>query len=202
MCQVEFYENVGGPPMTTVLDTSMPFRQQSMKARLLLARNIHAILTARKETQTALAFYCRRKLSWINKILAGKRPMHIDDFDRVADFLGIGVYQLFQPGITALTERRRPGDRRAARDRRIGHAERTVALRETHLGTGATNGTASNTSAAAELHALVLDFQARANSLLARADLGGQAPRAGKAVTKARRRRQPARGSNASDVDA
>lgn len=172
----------------------MPARitsQQHMKARLLMARNIHAILTARHQSQASLALWCRKSPNWINKILAGRRGMHIDDFDRVADFLGIAVYQLFQPGIGHLTERRKPGDRRTARDRRIGHTERIIALDDgfgTRDGHAHTDGgdTTSAAAAQAELDALISDFTLRANSLLARADTGRQAPRTRRKVSSAR----------------
>lgn len=169
-----------------------------MKARLLLARNIHAILTARKESQTALALWCHKKVSWINKILAGRRPMHIDDFDRVADFLGISVYQLFQPGVSALTERRRPGDRRKKQDRRIGHAERTViseGFPTKGQGHEATDDAAAATQA--ELAALVADFSARANHLLAQSDPRGQTPPTRARVPKASAHRRRAGRSDA-----
>jgi hypothetical protein len=177
---------------------------QTMRARLLLARNIHACLIARGENQTALAVWCRKKSSWINKILAGKRPMHIDDFDRVADFLGIGVYQLFQPGISALTERRRRADRRKGRERRIGHAERMIVLRDS-IGPREQHETTAAKSAAditAEIQALVADFAARANSLLAPPDARRQDPRTRPAEPKPRPRRKRARGPDAPNRDA
>lgn len=165
-CQVKNEDSLGGPPQHAVVENGM----QSIKARTLLARNIHAILTARGEDQTALAAWCRHKSSWINKILAGKRPMHIDDFDRVADFLGISVYQLFLPGISALTERRRPGDRRSNRERRIGHVERII-VRADSAATGARDETTGSAAEfASAIQALVADFTARANSLLAAPD--------------------------------
>jgi hypothetical protein len=39
--------------------------------------------------------------------------------DAFADYFGIETYQLFQPGISQLTERRSGGDRRATADRRV-----------------------------------------------------------------------------------
>lgn len=181
-----------------------PWSQQTMRARLILARNISAILTARSQSQTALAVWCHKQVSWINKILSGQRPMHIDDFDRVADFLGISVYQLFQPGISGLTERRKPGDRRTGRDRRIGHKDRIVALRNTTLGGehGASEAaTAAIVSARAELDALVTDFARRADALLARTDSGGQTPRTRSQKSSTRHPRQPPRRPDAVDGD-
>lgn len=169
---------------------------QHMKARLLLARNIHAVLTARGEDQSGIARWCRRKPSWMNKILAGKRPMHIDDFDRVADYLGLSVYQLFQPGISALTERRKRPERRTGRDRRVGHAQRIVALQaprpQVIPDEAATVPTAAN-----ELHALVSEFSDRLNRLLEAEDARGQAPRTRKTLSPSRSRRRAVGGSDA-----
>lgn len=207
-CQVGSSRIYGGAAQNSMVEIDMPrsaLSQQSLKARLLLARNIDAILQARGETQTALAFWCRRKSSWINKILAGKRPMHIDDFDRVADFLGISVYQLFQPGISALTERRRPGDRRAARDRRIGHRDRIDTIRDslpTRTQRDQQDEATLVTSAAdvqAEIEALVADFSARASSLLAGTHPRRQAPRTRKTVAQPRQPRKPAGRSDVAD---
>lgn len=164
---------------------------QPMKARLLLARNIHAVLVARGENQTALAAWCRKKPSWINKILAGKRPLHIDDFDRVADFLGLSVYQLFQPGISALTERRKSAERRAGSDRRIGHAERTIQLRDAPQ--GGRHEKAPSEAAKAAISDEVRDRLTEAwrsiDSLLQEAQPGRQAPTGSAPSTKPRARR-------------
>lgn len=97
-----------------------------MHAKYLLKENIKALLRARKEDASTLASWLNHDKSWINKILNGHREMQIEDFDRVSDFFGIATYQLFQPGISTLTERRISGDRRSGRDRRIGHAHRTM----------------------------------------------------------------------------
>ena len=48
--------------------------------------------------------------------------MPLKYLDRIADFFGIATYQLLQPGISPLTERRSGLDRRLGRDRRISHA--------------------------------------------------------------------------------
>lgn len=195
----------GGGAKNFVVEIGMPSRpwsQQHMKARLLLARNIHAILTARKQSQTSLAVWCRKKVSWINKILSGQRPMHIDDFDRVADFLGIGVYQLFLPGISALTERRKQTDRRAGKDRRIGHVDRIVAFQALTTEDGHASATPNSAAATAtkdELDALIAEFSAKANDLLARTNTRGQAARTRKSVTKPRKSGRPNRGSDVVD---
>ena len=191
---------MSGQSQYFVVSNGMPSNLQSIRARLLLARNIHAILMARKESQSELARWCRKSPNWINKILAGKRPMHIDDFDRVADFLGIGVYQLFQPGISALTERRKPGNRRRGRERRIGHAERMIVLRDS-VAIGDRDETTGRSAAdiTTDIQALVADFTTRAHSLLAPSDARRQDPRTRSDKPKPRPRTKRRGGSDAPD---
>ena len=94
-----------------------------MRTSLLLRRNLEALLQARGQTQHDLAFWCRRSDAWLSKILDdnANRGLPLKYLDRIADFFGIAAYQLFQPGITPLLERRK-GDRRAGMDRRVAHA--------------------------------------------------------------------------------
>lgn len=91
-----------------------------MKAGYLLKQNVDALLSARKQTRHDLAQFCRRSDAWLSKIL-GKddRNIPLKYLDRMADFFGLATYQLFQPGISPLTERRKGGDRRSGRDRRV-----------------------------------------------------------------------------------
>ncbi len=100
---------------------------KQMKAQFILRENIKALLRTRKEDEINLARWLDHDKSWINKILNGHREMQIEDFDRVADFFGIATYQLFQPGISQVTERRSGRDRRAGRDRRVSNAQRHLA---------------------------------------------------------------------------
>lgn len=98
-----------------------------MKATFLLKKNIEALLSARGQSQHDLASWCRRSDAWISKILSetsnpkSERGVPLRDLDRIADFFGLAAYQLFQPGISPLTERRKGGDRRSGRDRRVSH---------------------------------------------------------------------------------
>lgn len=55
--------------------------------------------------------------TWISKILKEDRGIQLKDLDKIADFFGLTVHQLFSPGISPLTERRR-GQRRSGRERR------------------------------------------------------------------------------------
>ena len=95
-----------------------------MKASFLLRQNIKAILKARNQTAHDLAMWCRMDDSWISKILSDgpedrARGIPLKHLDRIADFFGLATYQLFQPGISPLTERRKGQDRRGGQDRRI-----------------------------------------------------------------------------------
>ncbi len=86
-----------------------------------MKRNIETLLKARGHHRKDLAQWCRRSESWISKIMGeDNREVPMKYFDRIADFFGIAVYQLFQPGINALTERRKVPERRKGIDRRIG----------------------------------------------------------------------------------
>lgn len=96
-----------------------------MKASSLLVKNVQALLHGRRERPVDLAKWCGHSQAWLSAILAGKREFRMPDLDRIADFFGVATYQLLQPGISALTERRHLRDRRT-RDRRIGHQQRAV----------------------------------------------------------------------------
>lgn len=100
-----------------------------MTAAGLLKYNIDALLRARKQSRHDLAMWCRRSDPWLSKILSEtptnnqKRGVPLKYLDRIADFFGISTYQLFQPGISAVTERRQAQeDRRSGLERRIGHS--------------------------------------------------------------------------------
>lgn len=100
-----------------------------LKPEQLLAENIRALLTARQMDQSALAVWCGHKTPWISKILAGDRGCRIKELGKIADFFGLTVAELFQPGLTSSTERRvrqrRVAERRTRADRRsLGHRDR------------------------------------------------------------------------------
>lgn len=99
-----------------------------VKANLLIKHNIDAILKARGQTRRDLAQWClgttdKRADSWLSHIFGPKgfqtREIPNVYLDKIADFFGLAVYQLFQPGISPLSERRKSGDRRNGKDRRI-----------------------------------------------------------------------------------
>lgn len=90
-----------------------------MKAGYLFKQNIEALLRARHQTRHDLAFFCGRSDPWLSKILGkDNRNLPLKYLDLIADFFGIAAYQLFQPGISPLAERRKLSDRRQGKDRR------------------------------------------------------------------------------------
>lgn len=111
----------------------MPVERKNLKAPILLAQNIRALLNARKQTAKSLAVWCRHSEPWIGKFLKGEREVQLADLDRIADFFGIATYQLFQPGISSVTERRAGRDRRAGNDRRVSNALRGMRLADISL---------------------------------------------------------------------
>jgi transcriptional regulator with XRE-family HTH domain len=93
--------------------------RRDLQALYILRNNIAGALTARRESQSALARWLRKDKSWINKFLNGTREIQLRDLDRIAQFFGLATYQLFQPGIAPITERRSGRDRRTGHDRRV-----------------------------------------------------------------------------------
>src|SRR5678816_4275505 len=102
------------PTMSVVfLQAHMKDPQVQLKAIYVLRENIRKLLDARKEDQQTLARWCGHDKSWINKFLNEGRGVTLKDFDRIATFFGLETYQLFQPGISMLTERRTAIERRS-----------------------------------------------------------------------------------------
>lgn len=97
-----------------------------MKADALLKHNIDALLRARGQSRHELAVWVRQSSDrkkvdpWISGIFTRpNREFQFKYLDRIADFFGLAVYQLFQPGISPLLERRAGRERRTGQDRRI-----------------------------------------------------------------------------------
>jgi hypothetical protein len=98
-----------------------------MKASAQLKSNIDELLRKRGQTRKDLALWCHKSESWISQIfreprgadglVRPERGLPLKYLDRIADFFGLHAYQLFQPGISPLTERR-AGERRLGRERR------------------------------------------------------------------------------------
>jgi transcriptional regulator with XRE-family HTH domain len=98
-------------------------QRRTLKANYLLVQNIQSLLAARNEDQKALAMWAGHRPAWLSKILSGDRGIKLSDLDKIADFFGLTVAQLFQHGISTLTERRH-AERRTGQDRRTGHDRR------------------------------------------------------------------------------
>jgi hypothetical protein len=96
-----------------------------MKTMALLKENIRVIMDKRGVKPRSLARYVRQTNdpkvdSWMSKMLNNPtREIPLKYWDRIADCLGVSVYQLLQPGHTAGTERRSGVPRRSGKDRRI-----------------------------------------------------------------------------------
>lgn len=93
------------------------------RAENILRENIMSLLVRRRYEQKDLADWCGHTKSWLNKVLNGYRGLPVEELDRVADFFGLVAYQLFQPGISSMSERRLGTDRRSGADRRIGRGQ-------------------------------------------------------------------------------
>lgn len=140
-----------------------------MKAHHLLKQNIDTLLQARRQKRKELAAWCRRSESWLSQIFTDdERNLPLKYLDRIADFFGLSTYQLFQPGISPLTERRNGGDRRSGQDRRI--SARRADLPRTPL--RELSVTPEDEAVLAELHALDYDTYQRVKGWITVAKLG------------------------------
>ena len=173
-----------------------------MKAAALLKRNIDTLLRARRQTRKDLAQWCRRSESWISKVFRHEqREIPLKYLDRIADFFGLATYQLFQPGISALTERRMQIERRAGRDRRQSHAHRVMLelteelrrhrRRRMPTDTEARDAHAEVSPSASTIEEIVTDFEGRIDRALDDAESGKQAPVARPPQPRPRPRRKP-----------
>jgi hypothetical protein len=96
-----------------------------MKTSALLKENIRVIIKLRGTNARSLARYVRQTNdpkvdSWMSKILKNPtREVPLKYWDRIADHLGVSVYQLLQPGHNSVTERRSALPRRSGKDRRL-----------------------------------------------------------------------------------
>lgn len=194
-------------PLSRAVVELYPVYSLHIKVARLLAENVTALLKARGQSQHDLAHWCRKTDVWVSQFLHGKRLWQLDDLDRIADFFGLATYQLLQPGISPLTERR-VGDRRSGRERRIGHQLREVqalaaAARINVGGTTIPSGGRSHgahiasSPVAAALIKLTADYERRVHQLISQAELGGQTPAPRPSRAKPRPRGRASGGSNA-----
>src|SRR4051812_7014537 len=80
------------------------FSRDAVTANYVLKQNIDALLKQRGATRKDLAFVCKRTESWISKIFrAPDKALPMQYYDRIADFLGVSVYELFRPGTSTMT---------------------------------------------------------------------------------------------------
>jgi len=143
-----------------------------MRAERILRQNIDAILRARGQTRAELAAHCGLTRSWASRVFSDrdrhdKRGIPLKYLDAFADFFGIAVYQLFQPGISALTERRAGAERRTLADRRL-----TAALRGAPTEIRRVPVTPDDELVLADLHALDYEDYQRVKGWIAVARLG------------------------------
>lgn len=144
--------------------------QFTRKTLYILRENIRSLLIARKEDQVALARWCGHDKSWLNKFLNEGRGIRLADLDRIGAFFGVEAYQLLQPGISRLTERRSGEERRTNTDRRIGHTGRLVRALQSELNRvprlaapsrGGMDGGVVSTPKEAARTALIREFERR-----------------------------------------
>lgn len=158
-----------------------------MQATRLLAENIAALLKRRGYSQADLAQWCRHSAVWVSQFLAGKRNVKVRDLDRMADLLGVPVFQLFQPGISSRTERRAGVDRRQGTERRVTHHARMAAELESRLHPLRKEPIHGSSS---PVRQLVAEFEARLNRVVSQAESRGQATAARPPVSGPRPRRR------------
>lgn len=107
------------------------YRVSPLRANLLLKQNIDGLLQDRGYTRKDLAQWCHRTEGWISKIFRRpEREFPTKYLDRMADFFGLQAWQLFQPGITRASERRKRIDRRQRAERRVANRLEMLNLQE------------------------------------------------------------------------
>lgn len=184
----------------------------AMRAQILLKHNIDTLLRGRGQHRKDLAVWCHRKESWISKIMSEDRREFPQKYlDRIGDFFGLAAYELFQPGISALTERRL-GERRQGRDRRVGHAYRLLGSLASEVnvyrpaapkaGRNAefTSATANSETIVA-LKRLTVDYERRVTALLSQAESRRQTSSDRRALPPIPERHRTPSGSNSGEND-
>lgn len=94
------------------------------KVLVQLRLNVESLLTIRRRTKADLAAEMKIDPSTLTKFLNGTREIQFHHLDGMASFFGVQAYQLFQPGISPLLERRVLKDRRQGVERRLVHRDR------------------------------------------------------------------------------
>jgi hypothetical protein len=115
---VVFFEKKIAPAPTQPMVRVYPMVERLTRADLLLAENLRTLIAARRVDAGDVALACGHGAAWISKILNGDRGMRVQDVGKAAAYFGLTVSEIFSPGISAMTERRRR-TRRAHLDRRV-----------------------------------------------------------------------------------
>lgn len=96
-----------------------------MKPLAILKLNIDTLLKSRGFTRRDLASWVRQSTNkrlidpWISHVFRNvEQDIPAKYLERIADFLGVDVYMLFQPGLSAATDRRK-SERRVQMERRV-----------------------------------------------------------------------------------
>lgn len=163
------------------------------RAVVQLRLNIEDLLLTHKESQKALADHMNVDPSTLNKFLKGTREVQLADLDAIADFFHISTYQLFQPGISARTDRR-VAKRRSGRERRISQDAQQAARLAARLPVVPQKGgrgpqVVASSPLQEEFQRLAADYERRLAALFSQATLGGQTPNPRKALPPAPKRR-------------
>lgn len=158
-----------------------------MRAHRLLAENVVALLKKRGYSKADLAQWMIKSKPWVSDFLNHGTGWKIADLDRISDFLGVPVFQLFQPGISERAERRAGVDRRHTPERRVTHHARIAAELDSRLHPQRKEFAHGPST---PLRQLVVEFEARANRLLSEAESRGQATAARPPVSGPRPRRR------------
>jgi hypothetical protein len=183
----------------------MPPYRDDLKAVHILKLNVRSLLLARKESESLLAQHLGYKdRSGLNKFLNDqtREGFEMWRLDKLASFFGLPVYQLFQPGISALTERRVSGERRNPRERRQGHSHRQMIGLASNIDAHRSPGKGRLHVAAAsplveELRRLTEEHERKVSALISRAESRGQTAGTRPSESKARKGRRNAGGSDA-----
>jgi len=166
-----------------------------MRANLMLKTNIDTLLKRRGQTRKDLADWCGRGEGWISKIYTNaNREIPLKYLDRIADFFGLATYQLFQPGISPLTERRSGRERRSDKDRRVSKAQRNMMALANEVDAHRPQRKGTSDASPTSLHKLFAEIQKEFDRLLSKGV--GEAARTGTTLPKARPRLHTAAQSN------
>jgi len=165
-CQVGGEEKVLPSLTAPVLQVTghRPMRDD-LKALYILKENVRVLMDMRRVDQPGMAKWVGHSKAWINKFLNDPiAEIQIKDLDKMAEILGVSTYQLFQPGISRMAERRHAGDRRSGQERRMGQVGRDLArLQPEHakLPRGGARGAATlrPTTSDASIQRMLAEFE-------------------------------------------